>query len=42
MRMVLIKKVLRLIYDFPNGRSQKTKVRSLFQNELYITYGVQE
>ena len=42
MRMVLIKQVLRLIYDFPNGRSQKIKVRSLFQSELYITYGVQE
>ena len=41
MRMVLIKKALKLIYDYLNGRSQKIKVGCYsFNSELDISYGV--
>ena len=40
MRMVLIKKTLKIIYDYLNGRSQKIKVASSFSSELDISYGV--
>ena len=34
------KEALKLIYDYLNGRSQKTKVGSSFSSELDISYGV--
>ena len=34
------KKALKLIYDYLNGRSQKTRVGSLFSSELDISFGV--
>ena len=40
MRMVLIKKTLKIIYDYLNGRSQKIKVGSSFSSELDISCGV--
>ena len=38
--MDLIKKALKLIYDYLNGRYQKVKAGSSFSSELDISYGV--
>ena len=38
--MDLIKKPLKLIYDYLNGRYQKVKAGSSFSSELDISYGV--
>ena len=35
-----VKKALKLIYDFVNGRSQKVKVGSSFNSDLDISHGV--
>ena len=40
MRMVLIKKKLKFLYDYLHGRSQKFKVCSSFSSELNTSYGV--
>ena len=35
-----VKKALKLIYDYVNGRSQKVKVSSSFSSDLDISHGV--
>ena len=40
MRMVLMKKALKLIYDYLNSKSQKIKVSCSFSSELHISYNV--